>query len=148
MDMNEELVRQIVKKVLAEMGQETTSCCAEFEKRIAPSGVVGVKTSTVKCEPFGQEGVTLKDIFTLGESPRIGCGLMELDHTSFEWTLTYDECLSIIDGYLEIETNGTIISGGAGDIIHIPKGSHVHYQTPTHARYAYFVYPADWANQT
>ena len=71
-------------------------------------------------------------------------GIMELDHTSFEWTLTYDEYDLVLDGTLEIEIDGRVVSGGPGDIIYIPKGSHIHFQTPNRTRYAYFVYPADW----
>ena len=106
--------------------------------------VIGIKTSTVKCEPFQQDGVKLKDVVTLEEAPRMGCGIMELDHTSFEWTLTYDEYDLVLDGTLEIEIDGRVVSGGPGDIIYIPKGSHIHFQTPNRTRYAYFVYPADW----
>ena len=51
----------------------------------------------------------------------MGCGIMELDHTSFEWTLTYDEYDFVIDGTLEIEIDGRIVSGNPGDIIYIPK---------------------------
>ena len=89
----------------------------------------------------------LKDIVTLDEAPRMGAGIMELDHTSFEWTLTYDEYDYVIDGELEIEIDGRVVSGKPGDIIYIPKNSHIHFQTPTTARYAYFVYPADWQSQ-
>ena len=46
--------------------------------------------------------MSLKDVVTLEEAPRMGCGIMELDHTSFEWTLTYDEYDFVIDGTLEI----------------------------------------------
>ena len=60
----------------------------------------------------------------------MGCGIMELDHTSFEWTLTYDEYDLVLDGTLEIEIDGRVVSGGPGDIIYIPKGSHIHFQTP------------------
>ena len=74
----------------------------------------------------------------------MGAGIMELDHTSFEWTLTYDEYDYVIDGELEIEIDGRVVKGNVGDIIYIPKNSHIHFQTPSTARYAYFVYPADW----
>ena len=74
----------------------------------------------------------------------MGAGIMELDHTSFEWTLTYDEYDMVIEGELEIEIDGRVIKGGPGDIIYIPQGSHIHFQTPSFARYAYFVYPANW----
>ena len=54
----------------------------------------------------------------------------------------------VIDGVLEIEIDGRVLTGYPGDILYIPKGSHIHFQTPSRARYAYFVYPADWQGQT
>ena len=146
MNVSEELIREIVLKVLqqAVAGEKQP----DFERQVDPSGIIGIKTSTVKCEPFEQPGVYLKDVVTLEEAPRMGCGIMELDHTAFEWTLTYDEYDFVIDGTLEIEIDGRVVSGGPGDIIYIPKGSHIHFQTPNKTRYAYFVYPADWQSQS
>ncbi len=145
MNVSEELIREIVCKVLAETGNNVAN--EGFVKEKDPSGILMVKTDTVKCEPFEQDGVSLKDIVSLEEAPRMGAGIMELDHTSFEWTLTYDEYDMVIDGVLEIEIDGRVVTGHAGDIIYIPKGSHIHFQTPSKARYAYFVYPADWQTQ-
>ena len=102
MNVSEALIREIVTKVLEESAGKGSK--PEFEKRIDPSGIMGVKTSTVKCEPFQQDGVKLKDVVTLEEAPRMGCGIMELDHTSFEWTLTYDEYDLVLDGTLEMES--------------------------------------------
>lgn len=141
MNISESLIRDIVERVLREAVESEK---APFEKHVDPSGIIGIKTSTVKCEPFEQDGVALKDLVTLEEAPRMGAGVMELDHTSFEWTLTYDEYDMVIEGELEIEIDGRIVRGGPGDIIYIPKGSHLHFQTPTFTRYAYFVYPANW----
>lgn len=143
MNISEELIREIVTKVL----QESVSAPkpkAEFEKHVDPSGIISIKSSTVKCERFEQDGVSLKDVVTLEEAPRMGCGIMELDHTSFEWTLTYDEYDYVIEGTLEIEIDGRVVVGQPGDIIYIPKNSHIHFQTPNKTRYAYFVYPANW----
>ena len=141
MNISESLIRDIVERVLREAVESEK---APFEKHVDPSGIIGIKTSTAKCEPFEQDGVALKDLVTLEEAPRMGAGVMELDHTSFEWTLTYDEYDMVIEGELEIEIDGRIVRGGPGDIIYIPKGSHIHFQTPTFTRYAYFVYPANW----
>lgn len=141
MNISESLIRDIVERVLREAVESEK---APFEKHVDPSGIIGIKTSTVRCEPFEQDGVALKDLVTLEEAPRMGAGVMELDHTSFEWTLTYDEYDMVIEGELEIEIDGRIVRGGPGDIIYIPKGSHIHFQTPTFTRYAYFVYPANW----
>ena len=90
MNVSEELIRQVIKKVLEESAQ-AGSAKESFEKQKDPSGIIKIKTDTVKCEPFKQDGVALKDVVTLEEAPRMGCGIMELDHTSFEWTLTYDD---------------------------------------------------------
>ncbi|MCI5698522.1 MAG: cupin domain-containing protein [Clostridiales bacterium] len=143
MEISEKLLREIIEKVVEETVKRKNG--EDFEKEVDKSGILVVRPSTVKCEPFaGAKGVYLKDIVTLDEAPRMGAGIMELDHTSFEWTLTYDEYDYVIDGVLEIEIDGRVVKGEPGDIIYIPKGSHIHFQTPTTARYAYFVYPADW----
>lgn len=146
MEVNEKILKDLITCVVEEVLKAQKK--EDFVKEVDKSGILSVKTSTVKCEPFaGAEGVFLKDIVTLEEAPRMGAGIMELDHTSFEWTLTYDEYDYVIDGELEIEIDGRVIKGSKGDIIYIPKGSHIHFQTPSTARYAYFVYPADWQSQ-
>lgn len=140
MNIDEAMIREIVERVVRESAKQE-----DFIKIKDKSGILMVRPDTVKCEPFaGAKGVYLKDIVSLEEAPRMGAGIMELDHTSFEWTLDYDEYDMVIDGILEIEIDGRLITGNQGDIIYIPKGSHIHFQTPSTARYAYFVYPADW----
>ena len=74
MNVSEALIREIVTKVLEESAGKGSK--PEFEKHIDPSGIIGIKTSTVKCEPFQQDGVKLKDVVTLEEAPRMGCGGM------------------------------------------------------------------------
>lgn len=146
MNISEEIIREIVEKVIREsFGIQKSE---EFDKVSDPSGIIRIKTDSVKTQPFGgQPGVSLQDIVTLEEAPRMGAGIMELDNTSFEWTLSYDEYDMVIDGILEIEIKGRILTGYPGDIIYIPKGSHIHFQTPSKARFAYFVYPANWQQQ-
>ena len=142
MNISESLIREIVEKVLA----ETVAKSAGMERQVDPSGIIGIKTSSAELEPFeGRSDVLLKDVTSLEEAPRMGCGVMALkDGASFEWTLTYDEYDIVLEGNLEIEIDGRIVSGGVGDIIYIPKGSHIHFQTPDYAKYVYTVYPANW----
>ncbi|MGI5985512.1 MAG: ethanolamine utilization protein EutQ [Clostridiales bacterium] len=142
MNISEELIRAIVEQVI----RETQKNDCDFQKQVDPSGIIGIKTSSVKLEPFAdRDDVLLKDVTTLAEAPRIGCGIMELKNgASFEWTLTYDEFDIIQEGCLEIEIDGRVVSGGPGDIIYIPKNSHIHFRTPDHTKYVYIVYPADW----
>ena len=148
MNISEALVREIVEKVVQNMLADSAGqpAAEDFVKCKDPSGVLMVKTDTVRCEPFGGvPGVALKDIVTLQEAPRMGSGIMELDHgAQFEWTLNYDEYDIVLEGNLEIEIDGRIVAGGPGDVIYIPKGSHIHFQTPDRAKYAYTVYPANW----
>ncbi|MGI6181298.1 MAG: cupin domain-containing protein [Agathobaculum sp.] len=150
MQVNEELIRSLVEKVLAEAGAQKPAegkkkDCG-FEKTVDQSGVLGVKVSTVQLEPFeGREDVRLKDVATLEEAPRIGCGIMELrDGADFEWTLTYDEWDVVLEGRLEIRIDGRTVGGDAGDVLYIPRGSHIHFTTPQYAKFAYTVFPADW----
>lgn len=143
MEIKESVLKEIIAKVVEETLKKPKT--DSFEKCADPSGIMRIATETVKCEPFaGEAGVYLKDVTSLEEAPRMGAGIMELDHTSFEWTLTYDEFDYVIDGELEIEIDGRLVKGNKGDIIYIPKDSHIHFQTPSTARFAYFVYPADW----
>lgn len=150
MKVNEELIRSLVEKVLAEADAqkpvEVKKKDCGFEKTVDPSGVLGVKGSTVQLEPFeGREDVRLKDVATLEEAPRIGCGIMELrDGADFEWTLTYDEWDVVLEGRLEIRIDGRTVGGDAGDVLYIPRGSHIHFTTPQYAKFAYTVFPADW----
>jgi len=87
------------------------------------------------------------DLFTLEESPRLGVGIMEMRDTTFPWTLRYDEMDYVISGRLDILIGGDRISAGPGELIYIPKDSSIQFSVTGHARFLYFVYPADWQNQ-
>ncbi|WP_283592002.1 cupin domain-containing protein [Clostridium butanoliproducens] len=145
-NINEKALEEILRRLIAE---QLGKVAPEFEKHIDPSGIMSIKTSTVKPEKFdtGKEGdkVYLKDVLTLEESPRLGCGVMEMDQTSFAWTLKYDEVDYIIDGTLEIDIDGRKVVGNKGDLIFIPKNSSIHFTVPDHARFVYITYPANWA---
>lgn len=147
MEFDNELLRKIVREVISEVND----CNNEsFQKEVDPSGVIHIKTETVKCEPYDvgvPAKVALKDVVTLEESPRLGCGILEIDHSSYPWELTYDEFYYVIDGVLEILIDGRCIAGRAGDILHLPKGSSIHFSSSETCRAVYFTYPADWDNQ-
>lgn len=148
--IDEREIKKIVEKVVEEkLGEnlcpgQTMETSEGFTKIKDPSGILKIAQRTVKCEPFEQRGVALKDVTTLSEAPNMGCGIMELDHTAFEWTLTYDEYDIVLEGNLEIEIDGRTLKASQGEIIFIPKNSHIHFQTPDFARYVYVTYPADW----
>lgn len=91
--------------------------------------------------------VYTRDLFTLEQSPRLGVGIMEMTDTTFPWTMNYDEMDYVVEGRLDILCNGQKVSAGPGELIHIPKGSEIQFSVTGHARFLYFVYPANWQNQ-
>ena len=144
--VDEELLRKIIQQVVAEQPQFQTE---RLEKSVdATSGVISVRTSEVKPKPFdtgkGGDKVYLTDLFSLEESPRLGCGIMEMKASCFNWVLNYDEIDYVIEGRLEIIVNGKEIVGEAGDTILIPKNTAIQFSVPDFARFLYVTYPANW----
>jgi len=139
---------RLVNKVKEQVDKQKSE---NFTKTIDRSGVALIETSTVKPEKFdtGKEGdnVSLIDVLTLEESPRIGTGVMEMKNSCFDWTLKYDEIDYIIDGTLEIIIDDRKVVGHKGDTIFIPKNTSIQFATPDFARFLYVVYPANWSEQ-
>lgn len=90
--------------------------------------------------------VWTRDLFTLEEAPRLGCGLMVMERTTFPWTLTYDEMDYVIEGRLDILVDGRTVSAGPGEVLYIPKDTSIQFSVQDKARFLYFVYPANWQN--
>ena len=139
MQPQEELIREIVRRVVAQANGQV--------KQRDAGGALLIHTASLETEPFeGRTDVRLRNLTTLEEAPRMGAGLMELlDGADFEWKLTYDEFDYVMEGTLEIVLDSrTVLTGHPGDVLYIPKDTHIHFRTPKEARYVYFVYPADW----
>ena len=146
MEISKDLLKSIIREVLEAADKFPVP---EFEKIVDRSGVLCVKTATVKCEPYDvgvPAKVALKDVVTLEESPRLGCGILEIDHSSYPWHLSYDEFYYVIDGVLEILIDNRCVRGSKGDIIYIPKDTSIQFSSPETVRAVYFTYPADWEN--
>lgn len=149
-NINQNMIAEIVRRVVKEqLGNQTNNIENDGIRNEDISGVISIKTEKIKPEPFdtGKDGdnVLLTDVFSLEESPRLGCGIMEMDKTTFDWDLTYDEVDYIIEGSLEIIIDGRKIIGNKGDIILIPKNTKIQFSVPKFARFMYVVYPANWA---
>ena len=123
-------------------------------KSIDSSGIIKINLPVVN---VGEEDrlnagnvadvVYTKDLVSLKESPRLGCGLMVMEKTTFDWTLNYDEIDYVIEGTLSIIIDGRTVTAGPGEIIFIPKGSTIKFSVPEKARFMYVTYPADWQSQ-
>ena len=138
--MDKQALEALVRQVLLEKLGETP---AETVKKVP---VPQLKVTEEHRMDTGRAGdrVYTRDLFTLSESPRLGAGIMEMIDTTFPWTLNYDEMDYVIEGRLDIQTGRGTVSAGPGEIIYIPRGSAVRFSVTGHARFLYFVYPADW----
>ena len=146
-DINKQMIETIVRQVIEEHFDNKKDPIKHLDK----SGIMSIKASKIKPVPFdtGKKGdkVWLKDLYSIDESPRLGAGIMEMEETSFEWALNYDEVDYVIEGTLEIVIEGRRIVGNAGDVLLIPKGSKIQLSSPGYCRFMYVVYPANWAEQ-
>ncbi len=151
MELDKDSLVRLIREVIEEhVGPQPVATPAP--KTTDASGVIMIDPDRFALEPFPfpidapAETVRLVDVLTLEESPRLGCGLMELDQTSFEWTLTYDEVDYVIDGTLDLIMDGRTVRATAGQILYVPKNTKLRFSTPDKARFMYVVYPANWAD--
>ena len=145
-EMNQEMLEKLIRKLVMENLMPT--------KNVDPSGILSIKLPEIEVaeEDLLDTGnpadiVYTKDLVSLQESPRLGCGLMVMKDTTFDWTLEYDEVDYIISGQLDVVIDGRTISARAGEIIFIPKSSSIKFSVTGDARFIYVTYPADWQSQ-
>ena len=145
-EFNRKMIETLVRQIVTEQLMPT--------KQVDPSGVASIKLPeiTVAEEDRLDTGnpndiVYTKDLFSLEESPRLGCGLMVMKETTFDWTLDYDEIDYVISGKLDIIIDGRKVSASAGELILIPKNSKIQFSVAEEARFVYVTFPADWQNQ-
>ena len=141
MQSQEELIRMITQAVMEALG---TQACP-VRKVSVPLLQVTEADRMDTGNP--SDRVWTHDLFSLQEAPRLGCGLMVMEDTTFPWTLNYDEMDYVIEGCLNILIGGRTITAGPGEVIHIPRGSSIRFSVQGKARFLYFVCPADWAGQ-
>lgn len=144
----EAMIRQIILEKL-----ESYSSTKD-QKTITKAGILSVCVPKVLVSETDRmdtgrdhDIVYTRDLFTLEESKRLGCGIMEMKTTTFPWTLNYDEIDYVIKGTLSIKMGNEIVTAKEGELLLIPKGSSIEFSVPDYARFLYITYPADWANQ-
>ncbi len=140
-----ELTRQAVERMIVEILQEKLGDGEAYGVRKAAVPWIHITPEDRMDTGNAGDRVYTHDLFTLAESPRLGCGIMEMERTTFDWTLNYDEIDYVIEGSLTIIKNGRSVTAGPGEVILIPKGSAIQFSVPGKARFLYVTYPADWA---
>lgn len=138
--MDRDEIKNLIREILQE---ETRTCPVKLVK------VPQVRVTEADRLDTGDPAhrVYTHDLFSLEESPRLGCGVMEMERTTFPWTLQYDEIDFVISGSLTVYFEDNAVTAGPGEVILIPKGSSIRFSVPEKARFLYVTYPADWQNQ-
>lgn len=135
--MNHETLKKLLREILEE---ETASCPVKLAR--APQVVV-TEADRLDTGDLSHRVYT-HDLFSLTESPNLGCGIMEMERTTFPWTLRYDEIDYVISGSLTIYQGDKAVTAGPGEVLLIPKCSSILFSVPDKARFLYVTYPADW----
>ena len=145
-DIDKNALEKLVRQVLLEKLRGTPAPEHPAAHGVRSVAVPRLEVREADRLDTGRSGdrVWTRDLFSLEEAPRLGCGLMVMEKTTFPWTLTYDEMDYVIDGRLDILVGGETVSAGPGEVIHIPKGSQIQFSARGKVRFLYFVYPADW----
>ncbi len=140
-DNENDLIRLIAKTVMDVLSEKKCPVRRIYVPRIHVTDADRMDTGRPS------DRVWTRDLLSLEEAPRLGCGLMVMEDTTFPWTLNYAEMDYVIEGRLSILINGQTVTAGPGEVIHIPKGTSIQFSVQGRARFLYFVYPADWAGQ-
>lgn len=145
-EVNKAMIEALVRQIVNEKLMPT--------KHVDQSGIASIQLPKINVSEEDRldtgnpnDRVYTKDLFSLQESPRLGCGLMVMEDTTFDWKLEYDEIDYVISGHLDILIDGRKVSAGPGEIILIPKGSQIQFSVTGDARFVYVTYPADWQSQ-
>ena len=101
----EALVRQVL---LEKLGAGGPSPSAHGVKKVPVPGLDVEERHRLDTGRPGDR-VWTRDLFTLEESPRLGCGLMVMEGTTFPWKLDYDEMDYVVEGRLDILVDGPFV---------------------------------------
>lgn len=138
--MNKEELKCLIQEILAET---TVGDCPV--KRVCVPQLLVTEADRLDTGDASHRVYT-HDLFSLEESPRLGCGIMEMEQTTFPWTLQYDELDYVISGRLTVCYESYTVTAGPGEVILIPKGSSIRFSAQERVRFLYVTYPADWKN--
>lgn len=86
MDINKESIEQMIAQILAEKLGQMGQLSGDNKKQTA-GNIIKVKVPDIKTESSDRldtgkaaDQVYTHDLFTLSESPRLGCGIMEMEN--------------------------------------------------------------------
>lgn len=146
-DMDSDKIYMVLK-TLMEKGL-LNDILKPYESESHGNGLKVVRGSSVKMDVFDTGDPSVKayyqELVSKDES-HISAGFLVIDHSDFEWELTYEEIDYVIEGTLTVTIDGKTYTAKAGDVLFVPSGSKVIWGSPDKARVFYATYPANWAD--
>lgn len=147
-EVSQEQLLDFLRKLIA--NGSLANFLPPYQMKKHGSGLKLVKGPSVKMDVFDtgnpKATVYFQELVSKEES-KISAGFLTIDHSSFEWELTYEEIDYIIDGTVTVTIDGETFTAEAGDVLFVPKNSKVVWGSPNKGRLFYATYPADWADQ-
>ena len=147
MDIDSDKIYMVLK-TLMEKGL-LNDILKPYESESHGNGFKVVRGSSVKMDVFDTGDPSVKAYYqelVSKEESHISAGFLVIDHSSFEWELTYEEIDYVIEGTLTVTIDGKTYTAKAGDVLFVPSGSKVVWGSPDKARVFYATYPANWAD--
>ena len=74
-------------------------------------------------------------------SEGLEAGVINLDKCSFDWMLTYDEILYVLEGHLRVVVNEENLDCDKGDAVWFPRDTPLRFEVDEKAVCFYAVYP-------
>lgn len=139
-ELDKNTLIQLLKMILA--GKTVSFQCEQHD-----SGLKVVKGESVKMALFDTGDPNAKVCYQeliSKEEAQISAGFLEIDHSSFDWELTYEEIDYVISGTLEITIESQTFTANPGDVVFVPKDSKVTWCSPNKVKLFYATYPANW----
>ncbi|MFL2029269.1 cupin domain-containing protein [Loigolactobacillus zhaoyuanensis] len=138
---------ELLKGIIADGGLENSNL--PFKAECHSNGLKVVKGGSVRMDEF-ETGNPAADVkfqeLVSKEESQMSAGFLEINHSSFDWKLTYEEIDYVISGTLQVVIDGKKYTATAGDVLFVPSGSDVTWGSPDQAHIFYTTYPSNWAD--
>jgi ethanolamine utilization protein EutQ len=115
----------------------------------ASNGLKVVRGDSVKFDVFDTQNPDAKVFYQElinKEESSISAGFLIIDHSKFDWELTYEEIDYVIEGTVTVNIDGKTLTAYPGDVLYIPSGSKVTWESKDKAKLFYATYPANWSD--
>ena len=144
--MEEKDIQAVIAKVINDFMKTGTASGQSYNSSSNTGGLKVLKRSVSdadanKIKSDINSNVYITDMFTVNESPRLGCGLMELDNTDMQCVLGYDEIYYVLEGTLIINYEGRKIEAKSGEIVSVFKGDAITFSTPFYTKFLRIINP-------